>query len=68
MCIETYSFKCFVPYFFDVCDLGVLIVGEKAVKLLKSLKVSLYSFELIHNISDESAYLAYKTFEINCSV
>ena len=62
-CIESYSFKCFVPNFFDVCDLGVLIVGEEAVKLLKSLGVTPYSFERLHNISGASASLAYETFE-----
>ena len=63
VCIESYSIKCFVPYFFDACDLGVLIEGEEAVKLLKSLGVTPYSFERLHNISDASANLAYETFE-----
>ena len=61
-CIESYSFKCFVPYFFDIGDLGVT-EGEEAIKLLKSLDVSPYSFERLHNLSDESAILAYVTLE-----
>ena len=61
--IESYDFKCFVPYVFDVGDLGITVVGKKAVKLLKSLDISSDSFERLHKINDASALLAYMTFE-----
>ena len=39
--IESYSFKCYVPCTFNVYNLGTLIVGKKAVKLLA------YSFQAL---------------------
>ena len=61
--IEPYDFKCYVPYVFDVDDLGTRVVGKKAVKLLKSLDISPDSFEQLHKINGISALMAYMTFE-----